>query len=90
MVRYDISLFQLINEKNAAPPVANTTIGETIAEEELVAGNEGVVLVPFHSNPAPTNITWYLSDLEEPLGFNETIGQYTNEGWMKYVRLIQV
>ena len=52
-----------------------------------MAGQEGVILVPFHSNPPPTNITWYLTDLDEPLYLNQTVGKYTSEGWMEYVGL---
>ena len=69
----------------AAPPVPNNTVVETQADEDLVAGQEGVILVPFHSNPEPENMTWYLSDLSEPLYLNQTIGKYTSEGWTRYV-----
>ena len=70
-----------------APPVPNNTVVDTVADEELVAGQEGVILVPFHSNPPPNNITWYLTDLDQPLYLNQTYGKYTSEGWMEYVGL---
>lgn len=71
-----------------APPVPNNTVVDAVADEELVAGQEGVILVPFHSNPPPTNITWYLTDLDEPLYLNQTLGKYTSEGWMEYNRTV--
>ena len=67
------------------PPVTNSSVVTTIAAGDLVAGKAGVILVPFHSNPGPTDITWFLTGVEEPLTFNQTQGRYTNEGWVKYV-----
>ena len=58
---------------------------ETIAEEELKSGKEGLLMVPFHANPEPTNLTWYLADLKYPLGLNETSDRFTSRGWQSYV-----
>jgi len=73
-----------INMIVQAPPVPNNTVIETVSDGELVTGQEGMILIPFHSNPHPTNITWYLTDIDWPLSGNQTIGKYTSEGWIQY------
>ena len=69
----------------------NNTIVDAVytEDEKLVAGKEGVILVPFHSNPQPENITWYMSDTDQGVWGNNynnnTYGRYTAEGFEEYV-----
>ena len=63
---------------------------ETLAEEELKSGKEGLLMVPFHANPEPRNLTWYLDDLQYPLGLNETSDRYTSRGWIRYVSIMML
>ena len=65
----------------------NPDVIETLAEEELKSGKEGLLMVPFHANPEPRNLTWYLDDLQYPLGLNETSDRYTSRGWIRYVSI---
>ena len=58
---------------------------ETLAEEELKSGKEGLLMVPFHANPEPSNLTWYLDGLDYPLGINETRDRFSSRGWIRYV-----
>ena len=68
-----------------APPVPSREAVDTISEGELKSGKEGLLMVPFHANPEPENMTWYLDDLKYPLGLNESSERYTSRGWMRYV-----
>jgi len=67
-----------------APPVPRADVIETLAEEELKSGKEGLLMVPFHANPAPLNLTWYLDGLNSPLGMNETRDRYSSRGFIRY------
>ena len=58
---------------------------ETLAEEELKSGKEGLLMVPFHANPEPLNLTWYLDGLDSPLGMNETRDRFSSRGFIRYV-----
>merc|ERR1719445_1484834 len=44
---------------------------------------EGLLLFPFHSNPAPTNISWDIKG-EGFLSSNGSSGRFTAEGWDTY------
>ena len=68
----------------------NPDVIETLAEEELKSGKEGLLMVPFHANPEPRNLTWYLDDLQYPLGLNETSDRYTSRGWIRYVSIMML
>ena len=68
-----------------APPVPNAEVIETLSEEELKSGKEGLLMVPFHANPDPLNLTWYLDGLTNPLGMNETRDRFSSRGWIQYV-----
>ena len=74
----------------SAPPVPDRDVIQTLAEQELKSGQEGLLMVPFHSNPEPRNLTWYLHDLKYPLGLNETNERYTSRGWIRYVSKARV
>ena len=65
----------------------NGDVIETLAEEELKSGKEGLLMVPFHANPEPMNLTWYMHDLSYPLGLNDTNDRYTSRGWIRYVSI---
>jgi len=73
-----------------APPVPNGDVIETLAEEELKSGKEGLLMVPFHANPEPMNLTWYMHDLSYPLGLNDTNDRYTSRGWIRYNHSLKV
>ena len=81
----------LIDQFTPAAPVPNNTIVDAVytEDEKLVAGKEGVILVPFHSNPNPENITWYMSDTDQGVWGNNinnnAYGRYTAEGFEEYV-----
>ena len=51
----------------------------------ILVGSEGLLLVPFHSNPGPLNISWYISGVGH-LEENSTAGRFTAEGWEEFVR----
>ena len=74
----------------SAPPVPDRDVIQTLAEQELKSGQEGLLMVPFHSNPEPRNLTWYLHDLKYPLGLNESNERYTSRGWIRYVSKARV
>jgi len=73
-----------------APPVPSTDVIETLAEEELKSGKEGLLMVPFHANPEPMNLTWYLDGLTNPLGMNETRDRFSSRGWIRYNHSLKV
>jgi len=64
-------------------PVPNNYPEETISFEEPKRGDEGLLLFPFHSNPAPTNISWDIKG-EGFLSSNGSSGRFTAEGWDTY------
>jgi hypothetical protein len=65
---------------------------EVNPEGSFVEGEEGVVIIYFHSNPAPTGLSWVLEDMAGNLTSTETnmtmtVGRYTSEGWKPTVSL---
>jgi len=87
-----IAYDQTISEENRAkhfmitiqgPPVPSNDEVETITFDQPHSGSEGVLLVPFHSNPVPKNISWEISG-EGRIGKNGTSGRFTSEGWEEY------
>merc|ERR1711997_910716 len=73
-----------------APPVPNADVIETMSEEELKSGKEGLLMVPFHANPEPSNLTWYLDGLDYPLGMNETRDRFSSRGFIRYNHSLKV
>ena len=60
----------------------------TESEVELKSGEEARLLVPFHSNPHPTNLSWVITDvgtLDESI---KNIGRFHHEGWNKTVCIL--
>ena len=58
---------------------------ETVSEQQLKSGHSALLMFPFHANPEPTNLTWYINDLKYPLELHQTSGRYTSQGWIRYV-----
>jgi len=67
-------------------PVPHNDPVETISFEEPKRGDEGLLLFPFHSNPAPSNISWEING-EGFLAFNGSSGRFSAEGWDVYVSI---
>ena len=61
--------------------------GEVYTEShvELKSGEEAHLLVPFHSNPHPTNLSWVITDVGTLDENMKTIGRFHHEGWNKTV-----
>jgi len=67
--------------KVVGPPVPKEDEVYTESEVELKSGEEARLLVPFHSNPHPTNLSWVITDvgtLDESI---RNIGRFYHEGW---------
>jgi hypothetical protein len=65
---------------------------EVNPEGSFVEGEEGVVVIYFHSNPAPIRLSWVMQDMDVNLTSTETnmtiaAGRYTSEGWKPTVSL---
>jgi len=72
-----------------AAPVPSTD-PEINPEGTFVAGEQGVLVVHFHSNPEPDQLYWQPWDVSSNLTSNRTnmtvqYGRYTSEGWMDAV-----
>ena len=76
--------FKIFRSIISGRPVPNNYPEETISFEEPKRGDEGLLLFPFHSNPAPTNISWDIKG-EGFLSSNGSSGRFTAEGWDTYV-----
>merc|ERR1712110_325193 len=68
-----------------AKPVPSTE-DEINPEGSFIAGEEGVLVIHFHANPGPNELSWYPGDIIGNLtstGTNLTVqtGRYTSEGW---------
>jgi len=77
-----------------AKPVPSTE-DEINPEGSFVAGEEGVLVIHFHSNPGPEELSWYPGDISGNLTSTETNltvqnGRYTSEGWMDAVECVNV
>ena len=67
------------------PPVPKEDEVHTESEAELRSGEEARLLVPFHSNPHPTNLSWVITDVGTLDENMRTIGRFHHEGWNKTV-----
>ena len=63
------------------PPVPKEGEVYTESHVELKSGEEGQLLVPFHSNPHPTNLSWVITDVGTLDENMKTIGRFHHEGW---------
>ena len=68
------------------PPAPHNSSIPTISDEELRSGKDGIVLVPFHSNPPPLDMSWYIMDVGN-LSINGSLERFTSLGFVEYVRL---
>ena len=60
----------------------------TESEVELKSGEEARLLVPFHSNPHPTNLSWVITDVGTLDESDRNIGRFHHEGWNKTVCIL--
>lgn len=69
--------------KVVGPPVPKEGEVSTESEVELKSGEEARLLVPFHSNPYPTNLSWVITDVGTLDENMRNIGRFHHEGWNK-------
>ena len=67
------------------PPVPKEGEVYTESHVELKSGEEAHLLVPFHSNPHPTNLSWVITDVGTLDENMKTIGRFHHEGWNRTV-----
>ena len=75
----------IIYPKFLGPPVPKEGEVSTESEVELRSGEEARLLVPFHSNPYPTNLSWVITDVGTLDENMRNIGRFHHEGWNKTV-----
>jgi len=70
-----------VTVKGPPAPVNESVL--TISDEELRSGKDGLLLVPFHSNPAPLDLSWYIMEVGN-LSMNGTRDRFSSLGWVEY------
>ena len=68
------------------PPAPHNSSIPTISDEELKSGKDGIVLVPFHSNPPPRDMSWYIMEVGN-ISMNGSMDRFTSLGFVEYVSL---